>query len=217
MVQPIELTRAHCIVDFVHPEDLLSRAKHLFFLPWWLAARSARQGAGSTLPRMRMTWPPSPSIDEQMFGAKQQVPHGGNARGRHCLSPPFGGARRVEAEHELAKSRPVFVPRPACRFRGVTGYHLRIHSEISQAETAGSRAETLDRDREGGRSAIAAEARRSAIAAEARCSAIALRSALREHQGPPAKGASTPHGSTFRSIRRNEAPGGSRSKWQRPF
>ena len=128
--------------------------------------------------------------------------------GRHCLSPPFGGARRVEAEHELAKSRPVFVPRPACRFRGVTGYHLRIHSEISQAETAGSRAETLDRDREGGRSAIAAEARRSAIA---------LRSALREHQGPPAKGASTPHGSTFRSIRRNEAPGGPRSKWQRPF
>ena len=123
------------------------------------------------------------------------------------ISPPFGGASR-------AKSRPVFVPRPACRFRGVTGYHLRIHSEISQAETAGSRAETLDRDREGGRSAIAAEARRSDIAAEARRSAIALRSALREHQGPPAKGASTPHGSTFRSIRRSEAPGGPRSKWQ---
>jgi hypothetical protein len=121
------------------------------------------------------------------------------------LSSPFGGASRVEAEHELAKSRPVFVPQPACRFRGVTGYHLRIHSEISQAETAGSRAETLDRDREGGRSAIAAEARRSAIA---------LRSTLREHQGPPAKGASTPHGSTFRSIRRSEAPGGPRSKWQ---
>ena len=123
------------------------------------------------------------------------------------ISPPFGGASR-------AKSRPVFVPRPACRFRGVTRYHLRIHSEISQAETAGSRAETPDRDREGGRSAIAAEARRSVIAAEARRSAIALRSALREHQGPPAKGASTPHGSTFRSIRRSEAPGGPRSKWQ---
>ena len=51
--------------------------------PWWLAARSlrsyghgiARQGAGSTLPRTRMPWLPSPSIDEQMFGAKQQVPH----------------------------------------------------------------------------------------------------------------------------------------------
>ena len=54
----------------------------------------------------------------------------------------------------------------------------------------------------------------SVIAAEARRSAIALRSALREHQGPPAKGASTPHGSTFRSIRRSEAPGGPRSKWQ---
>jgi hypothetical protein len=69
-----------------------------------------------------------------------------------------------------------------------------MHPEISQAENAGSRAETLDRDREVGRSAAVAQARRSAIAAEgyrsviaseasgsaseARRPAVALRSAL---------------------------------------
>ena len=74
MVQPIELTRARftvpLLVDFVQPGDLLFRANHLFLLPWWLAARSPRQGARSTLPRVRMPWLPSPSVDEQMFGAK---------------------------------------------------------------------------------------------------------------------------------------------------
>ena len=30
--------------------DLLVCAKHLFLLPWWLAARSTRHGAGSTPP-----------------------------------------------------------------------------------------------------------------------------------------------------------------------
>jgi len=62
-----------------------------------------------------------------------------------------------------------------------SGHHLRVHPEILQAKTAGSRAETLDREREGGRSAIAAEA-----------SAIALQSALREHEGRAAEGASKP-------------------------
>jgi hypothetical protein len=71
-----------------------------------------------------------------------------------------------------------------------SGHHLRVHPEILQAKTAGSRAETLDREREGGRFAIATEVRRSAIAAEA--SAIALQSALREHEGRAAEGASKP-------------------------
>jgi hypothetical protein len=53
------------------------------------------------------------------------------------LSLPFGGARRAEAEHELAPSRAVFSPLSACSSRGVPGYHLRVHPEI-QAETAGS-------------------------------------------------------------------------------
>jgi hypothetical protein len=51
--------------------------------------------------------------------------------------------------------------------------------KFRKAETAGSRADTLGREREGGRFAIATatEVRRSVIAAEA--SAIALQSALR--------------------------------------
>jgi hypothetical protein len=52
---------------------------------------------------------------------------------------------------------------PACRSRDVPGYHLRMHPEISQAETAGSRAVTLDHEREDGRYVIASDA--SAIAA----------------------------------------------------
>ena len=91
------------------------------------------------------------SGDEQMFGANQQVPHAcgryketetaprrnssgtGQVGEPRCgvsaagLSPPFGGASRAEAEHELAQSRPVFFPLPACRFCDVTGYHLRMH------------------------------------------------------------------------------------------
>ena len=43
------------------------------------------------------------------------------------LSSLFGRTSRAEAEHELAQPRPVFVPLPACRFRDVTGYHLRMH------------------------------------------------------------------------------------------
>ena len=46
------------------------------------------------------------------------------------LLPPFGGAIRAEAEHELAPSRAVFFPLPACRLRGVTGYYLRGHPEV---------------------------------------------------------------------------------------
>jgi hypothetical protein len=58
---------------------------------------------------------------------------------------------RAEAEHELAPSRAVFFPLPACRSRDVPGYHLRMHPEV-QAETAGYRAETP------GRTAIASDA-----------------------------------------------------------
>src|SRR5262249_56821272 len=37
--------------------------------------------------------------------------------------------------HEWQSSRPVFFLLPACRSRGVPGYHLRMHQEI-RAETA---------------------------------------------------------------------------------
>ena len=46
--------------------------------------------------------------------------------------------RGERAKHELV--RPVFLPR-----RGVAGFGLRMHSAILPAETAGSRAETLER------------------------------------------------------------------------
>ena len=74
--------RTGCQLDLVAlplVRDLLLCAKHLFLLPWWLAARSPRQGAGSTLPRMRMPWPPSPSIS-----------HGAPCRAKRCYRPPIG-------------------------------------------------------------------------------------------------------------------------------
>ena len=82
--------------------------------------------------------------DEQTFGANQQVPHargcyqsgdGSVAQFPRCepRSPPCGltlpvfyrplAASRAEAEHELARSRPVSFPLRACSFRGVTGYY----------------------------------------------------------------------------------------------
>ena len=76
--------------------------------------------------------------------------------GQRCRSFNRRFAGRAEAKHELV--RPVFLPR-----RGVAGFGLRMHSAILPAKTAGSRAETLER--QGGRSAIA-EGSRSAIAAE---------------------------------------------------
>ena len=82
--------------------------------------------------------------DEQTFGVNQQVPHargcyqsgdGSVAQFPRCepRSPPCGltlpvfyrplAASRAEAEHELARSRPVSFPLRACSFRGVTGYY----------------------------------------------------------------------------------------------
>ena len=54
---------------------------------------------------------------------------------------PLAARVRAEAEHELAPSRSVFRPLPACsayRSHGAPGDHLRMHPELSQAETAGS-------------------------------------------------------------------------------
>jgi hypothetical protein len=47
----------------------------------------------------------------------------------------LGGASRTDTEHELARSRPLFFSLPARRYRGVSGYHLRMHPEVLQAET----------------------------------------------------------------------------------
>jgi hypothetical protein len=44
---------------------------------------------------MRRPWLPSPSIDEQMFGAKRQVPHEGECPGHHCL--PLAARHRAGA------------------------------------------------------------------------------------------------------------------------
>jgi hypothetical protein len=66
--------------------DLLLRAKHLFLLPWWLAARSPRQGAWEhAAPHAHavaavaenLAWWERYGGDEQMLGAKQQIPHEG--------------------------------------------------------------------------------------------------------------------------------------------
>ena len=94
--------------------------------------------------------------DEQMFGAKQQVPHGGfrrltsdgsaahssgaaNWRSPRCgvsalpvFLRPLAARVRAEAEHELAPSRPVFLPLPACSVKISTAFlasHLRMHPE----------------------------------------------------------------------------------------
>jgi hypothetical protein len=69
--------------------------------------------------------------DEQMFGANHQVPHAGGSYAPSLSFTAFGGASRADVEHESAPFRPAFFPPPACRYRGITGYHLRV----LQAET----------------------------------------------------------------------------------
>ena len=94
------------------------------------------------------TWVPATNKRSAASGAA-------NWRSPHCgvsaagSFRPFSGASRSEAEYE-APSRPVFFPLSACRLCGLPGY--RKHPEILQAETAGSRDETV------GRTAIASEA-----------------------------------------------------------
>jgi hypothetical protein len=60
-----------------------------------------------------------------------------------------------------------------------------VRPEISQAETARSRVEMLDREQDGGRFVVV-------INNEVRQSAIALQSALREHEGRAAEGTGKP-------------------------
>ena len=116
---------------------------------WREATSPARGFRRLTSDRQRGAIPLAPPIGETRCGVSVAG-----------LSPPFGGASCAEAEHELAPSRPVFLPLPRRQSRGVPGTIIDecIHRRTlrPQAETAGSRADTLDREREGGRSAISA-------------------------------------------------------------
>ena len=131
-----------------------------------------------------------------------------------------------DAEHELARSRAVFFPLRACRFRGIDGYHLR--NRQPQAETAGNsdaghaagraraRSCTAKRSKAGNGGnrrewpLVKAKSRdrrflNAGLPPSGHARGRAVQSALREHQGSHAEGANKPSAWAFRNLRRSAA------------